>query len=61
MKAIIIQDKDAKALLDQLELKKLQGVTHMDKVGPPEQWISNMHRRFHYVVVNWLQEQGYSK
>ncbi len=57
MKAIIIEDKDAKALLAQLELEKFNTV-HLRK--DPDRPVSRdeMHRWFHYVVVNWLQEQG---
>lgn len=57
MRAIIIQEKDCKALLDSLELEK-----HNDfavKRKPDEPWTAEeMHRRFHFVVVKWLQEQG---
>lgn len=59
MKAIIITDADAKALLDKLELKKLRGEGHImreDFDRPPT--IGDIHRAFHFVVVGWLQEQG---
>lgn len=58
MKAIIISDADARALLDQLELTKLRGgnFLRMDPKQPPT--VEEMHRSFHYVVTVWLQEQG---
>lgn len=59
MRAIIIDDKDAKALLDKLELRRLRADNILMNT-PPEgtamvDWI---HRAFHYEVVRWLQEQG---
>lgn len=56
MKAIIISDADARALLDKLELTALRNNGHnvrLDTCTPAE-----MHRVFHYVVCRWLQEQG---
>lgn len=64
MKAIVIQDADSKALVDALELEKFKA-TESDMLGPPNATPENrraiadsMHRRFHYVVVRWLQERG---
>lgn len=56
MKAIIIEDKDAKALLAELELEKFKGSPSwsLESSVSPEK----MHRRFHYIVVKWFQEQG---
>ncbi len=59
MKAIIISDADARALLEKLELVKLRGAGHImraDADGPPT--MAEVHRVFHYVVCTWLQEQG---
>lgn len=56
MKAIIIQDTDARALLDKLKLEALKGPRDQFSSNPPS--IEDMHRRFHYVVCTWLQEQG---
>jgi hypothetical protein len=58
MKAIIITDVDARALLDKLELKKLQ--TERLISGDPTRaaMVDDAHRAFHYVVCRWLQEQG---
>jgi hypothetical protein len=75
MKAIIIQDHDARALLDQLKLETLPNSTPTFIEGAkPEEvdefnqryraWIKKTqeeaHRRFHFVVCRWLQEQGAS-
>lgn len=58
MRAIIISDADARALLDQLKLTSLQADNIMrdDHDRPPT--VSEIHRAFHYVVTRWLQEQG---
>jgi len=57
MRAIIIEDKDAKSLLEKLELEKFKrdGLRSSDEPAS----LSDIHRRFHYVVTKWLQEQGY--
>lgn len=55
MRAIIIEDKDAKALVQSLALDALyQHETNPDA----REKITEIHRRFHYVVVTWLQDQG---
>lgn len=58
MNAIIISDKDAMSLLEQLELQKWRAshVTRQDPSNPAT--ADDMHRWFHYVVTRWLQEQG---
>ena len=58
MKAIIISDMDARALLDKLKLKSLtaDNIMRDDPARPPT--VSDIHRAFHYVVCCWLQEQG---
>lgn len=58
MRAIIIDDKDARALLDKLELKALRAdnIMRADHAKPPT--VEEIHRAFVYVVVRWLQEQG---
>lgn len=67
MKAIIIEEKDSKALLDRLELQKFRkGDPHPGQQVSTSTAIGNhnlvtlgdMHRWFHYVVTKWLQEQG---
>ena len=59
MRAIIIDDKDAKALLERLQLTKYtngQGRSHRNADELAN--VDEMHRWFHYVVCSWLQEQG---
>ncbi len=57
MRAIIIQESDCKALLNTLELEKFNTCAFKSK--PDEPWTAEeMHRRFHYVVTKWLQDQG---
>ena len=58
MRAIIIQDKDAKALLNSLELERMRTPIPFRTGGDGKETISDIHRRFHYTVVNWLQDQG---
>ena len=68
MKAIIIQDSDAANLLDLLKLEKFsdpQMWQHNDawNVIPAQErqvMLDNLHRKFHYIVCRWLQEQGAS-
>lgn len=59
MKAIIIQDTDARALLDKLKLTSLYDAGHfrgVDMTKPGS--VEDIHRVFHFVVTRWLQEQG---
>ena len=67
MRLITFEDKDALALLDRLELKRLQGpradlVEDLRSRKPEEAAaqgvLDALHRAFHYEVVRWLQEQG---
>lgn len=66
MKAIIIQDLDAANLLDLLKLEKFtdpQQWQHNDSwnalpEGLRKAMLENLHRKFHYIVCRWLQEQG---
>ena len=68
MRVILIEDKDAKALVDKLKLESLMfspgGAVvmtaeryKMTKVDL-DQIVSEIHRKFHYEVVSWLQDQG---
>lgn len=61
MKAIIIEDKDAKDLVHRLALEKYND-SHTHPRQEPDKSVTKeeMHRWFHYVVVGWLQEQGAS-
>lgn len=52
MRAIIISDADAKALLDKLELTKFRNER------PKSTDVDSIHRAFHYEVCRWLQEHG---
>lgn len=56
MKAIIISDADARALLNKLELVKFRDAPR----STPErlQAFEDVYRAFHFVVCSWLQEQG---
>ncbi len=66
MRAIIIQDEDASNLLDLLKLEVFsdpQMWQHNDQwAALPESlrkhMMDQMHRKFHYIVCRWLQEQG---
>ena len=58
MRAIIIDDKDARALLDAL---KIEAMNQRDMEGAEARAITErLHSKFHYVVTRWLQEQGAS-
>ena len=58
MRVIIIEDKDARALLDSLKLESL--TVNQGWGGDPDSQslVSAIHRAFHYRVCVWLQEQG---
>jgi hypothetical protein len=57
MKAIIISDADARALLDKLELESLKDShPRWTDANPPK--VGEVHKAFHYIVCRWLQEQG---
>lgn len=60
MRAIIIQDTDARALLAKLELVKLREgrFTTITNIANVQQTLEDMHRSFHFEVCRWLQEQG---
>lgn len=68
MRAVIIQDSDASNLLDLIKLEKFSDPVlfqsgHMDAWhGLPESIrgciLDTVHRKFHYIVCRWLQEQG---
>jgi hypothetical protein len=58
MKAIIISDADARALLDQLELKAMRERGHYRNSSTEAEAMSEAHRAFHYIVTRWLQEMG---
>lgn len=58
MRAIIISDADSKALLDKLELIKMREFNKLSANDAEIERINYTHRVFHYVVVQWLQEQG---
>lgn len=72
MRAIIIDDKDSRALLDRLKLESFErnnlggyGVSEAEAwCALPESTrraiVERIHGRFHYVVTSWLQEQGAS-
>ncbi len=54
MRALIIEEKEVKNLIDRLELRKMK----LNKSMLTEDAI---HRMFHYEVVKWFQEQGMDK
>lgn len=54
MKVIVIKEEDIKVLMERLELKKLRLTSRHREP------IDEIHRHFHYIICNWLQEQGSS-
>lgn len=56
MRALIIEEKEVKNLIDRLALKKMR-IREGGGLIPEEE----MHKRFHYEVVKWFQEQGMDK
>ena len=68
MRAIIIQDADAANLLDLLKLEKFSDpqvwqnndAWNAIPMQTRDAMLSDLHRKFHYIVCRWLQEQGAS-
>ena len=58
MRAIIIEDKDAKALLDSLKLELFRLSEHNQPIA--NSMVGEIHGAFHYRVCKWLQDQGCS-
>ncbi len=58
MRAIIIEDKDARALLDSLKLESLRKDRPKYAESAGMSTVDTIHRTFHYIVVQWLQDQG---
>jgi len=57
MRVILIEEKDALALVDRLKLVSLRK-DHPNFTFNDETRIEEMHRLFHYEIVRWLQDQG---
>ncbi len=61
MRAIIIQDHDAKALLDQLQLKAKGLADRFAQQDQHQRYVSDeTWRGLRFVLVQWLQDQGVS-
>jgi hypothetical protein len=70
MRAIIVDDKDCRALVEKLELGKMQyeklGVFDPTVAGQNiternhcKAVVDAVHSKFHYIVIRWLQDQGW--
>ena len=57
MRAIIIDDHDARALMERLELAKFKH-RPITEGRTTEQILDDVHGHFRYIVVSWLTEQG---
>ena len=71
MKIIMFQEHEANHLLDKLKLESLEKDINTYCIESYEKWkeipessrkwiIEQLHRKFHYHVVKWLQDQGAS-
>jgi len=56
MKAIIIEEKDAQALINNLKLARLERDRYHN--GETDPTVENMHRIFYAEVIDWFKEQG---
>lgn len=54
MRLITVEEKDIKSLMERLELEKFQGDIPVKGLTT----LSSVHRKFHFVVCNWVQEHG---
>jgi hypothetical protein len=65
-KQYVVTETEMLALIDQLKLTAMQDVGHFRNWQEPKEWgdkppqLADMHRAFHYVVVRWVQEMGFS-
>jgi len=57
MRILLIKDEDVSILLDKLKLSKFQQGEYDEQ---KKQELDDMHRRFHYEVTRWFQDQGYT-
>lgn len=57
MRAIIIDDKDARELVERLELVRFK---ELHPLTGKQSSVDEIHRAFHFEVVRWLQDQGAS-
>jgi len=55
MRAIIIDDKDARELVERLQLVRFKELHPLCGKQSP---VDEIHRAFHFEVVRWLQDQG---
>jgi hypothetical protein len=63
MRLIAVTEDDIKQLMGSLELEKFQMMPFINRgmgadIKANENDISEIHRRFHYVVVGWLRQHG---
>ena len=58
MRAIIITDTEAKALIDSLKLEALEKSNNMRAGSAECEVTQQLHRAFHYTVTRWLQAVG---
>jgi hypothetical protein len=60
MRVIIIEDKDCKALIDALELKKVSVIKQCEGQGAStDQVVHDLFRGLRFEVISWLQQQGW--
>ncbi len=60
MKAFILKEEDATELLESLELTKLRESNFLGAHDPKKQEIQDIHRTFHFIVTQWLQQHGFN-
>jgi phage replication-related protein YjqB (UPF0714/DUF867 family) len=61
MRAIIIDDAACQALVDALKLESMRDNGHFRQTNFDEPAsVQDVHHAFHYVVVRWLQGQGWN-
>jgi len=54
MKVLLIEDKDVTALLEKLELEKFK-----ECKNSALETVESVHRKFHYEITTWFNQQGY--
>ena len=59
MRIIAIEEKEIQQVIDQLELEKFRNLKGKESIEY-NQAVSDVHRKFHFIMVRFFQDQGSS-
>lgn len=55
----VVTEEEMLSLVEGLELEKMRAEGHFRNTDITRQEIQDMHRRFHFVAVRWVQSMGF--